>query len=102
MTQRSTSSSDEISTADLLPVLASNEGFQHEGPHELECLIQRRLQSQPGLRFSRLTVHQCPQGIYLDGMLEANEDGVDLCELVNEIAGIQAINRVVMRSVLPK
>ena len=71
-------------------------------PHELECLIQRRLQSQSGLKFTRLTVHQCPQGVCLEGLLETNDDDLDLCDLVREFAGVKAINRVVMRPALPK
>ena len=99
MTQRSVSSS-KLSPVVLPPVLLpstsrSPTGFAAERPHELECRIQRSLQAQPGLRFSRLTVHQCEQGVCLEGSLEANDDGVDLCELVNQIAGVKAINHVV-------
>lgn len=72
------------------------------GPHELECRIQRGLQAHPGLKFVRLTVHQCPQGVCLEGLLETNEDGIDLCDLVNEIAGVKAINRVVSQPAKPK
>lgn len=67
-------------------------------PHELECLIQRRLQGYSGLRFARLTVHKCDQGVCLEGLLEANDEGFDLCELVDQIAGVKAINRVVQRT----
>ncbi len=67
-------------------------------PHELECRIQRALQSHPGLKFSRLIVHQCAQGICLEGVLDSNEQQIDLCALVNEIAGVNAINRVVTQS----
>jgi hypothetical protein len=66
--------------------------------HELECRIQRALQAYPGLKFSRLVVHQCPQGVCLEGSLETNDAEIDLCELVNKIAGVQAINRVVKQS----
>ena len=76
--------------------------IRNDRPHELECRIQRRLQAHPGLRFTRLTVHQCPQGVCLEGLLEVNDDGLDLCELVNEIAGVPALNHVVMRPALPK
>ena len=100
MTQRSETLSDissaDISSAPVTPPL------RHDGPHDLECLIQRTLQARPGLRFANLKVHQCPQGICLEGLLEANDDGVDLVELVNEIAGVQVINHVVMRPKSPK
>lgn len=72
------------------------------GPHDLECLIQRGLQTRPGLKFTRLTVHKCTEGVCLEGLLETNEDGIDLCDLVQEIAGVQAINHVVMHPSKPK
>ena len=72
------------------------------GPHELECLIQRGLQAHPGLKFARLTVHQCQQGVCLEGLLETNEEGIDLCDLVNEIAGVKVINHVVCQPTKPK
>ena len=100
MTQRSPSSFKATSVVALSPSAVRVPA--PDGPHELECLIQRSLQSRPGLRFARLTVHQCPQGVCLEGLLEANDDGLDLCELVNEIAGVKAINHVVMRPALPK
>lgn len=99
MVQRSTPSrtkSNSVAPAPAVVVATRND------PHELECLIQRRLQSHTGLKFSRLTVHKCAQGVCLEGLLEANEDGIDLCELVTEIAGVTAINRVVMRPAKPK
>ena len=65
------------------------------GAHELECLVQRSLQACPGLKFTRLTVHQCAQGVCLEGLLESNEEGIDLCEFVNEVAGVNVINHVV-------
>ncbi len=100
MTQRSetlshVNSVDVSSTPAALPM-------RHDGPHDLECLIQRTLQAQPGLRFARLKVHHCPQGVCLEGLLEANDDGIDLVELVNQIAGVQAINHVVTRPQTPK
>jgi hypothetical protein len=71
-------------------------------PHELECLIQRGLQSRAGLKFSRLVVHKFGDCVCLEGLLEENQEGLDLCEVVNEIAGVKAINRVVARSATPK
>ena len=93
---------DVISPADVTSLTGSQEPHRREDPHELECLIQRSLQSHPSLKFSRLTVHQCQQGVCLEGLLEQNEDGLDLCELVNEIAGIHALNHVVSRTPVPK
>lgn len=70
--------------------------------HELECRIQRHLQTRSGLKFARLTVHQCAQGVCLEGLLENNEEGIDLCDLVKEITDVTTINHVVMRLASPK
>lgn len=66
-----------------------------EDHHDLECRIQRALQAHPDLKFARLIVHQCPQGVCLEGLLESNERQIDLCTLVNDIADVKVINRVV-------
>lgn len=97
MTQRLASLSVDASRLDPPSTILNS-----AGPHDLECLIQRGLQAYPGLKFSRLTVHKCQHGVCLEGLLESNEDGLDLCDLVNEIAGVEAINHVVMRPNLPK
>lgn len=109
MTQRTTQSFElapELTPlADAIPSpgVSTQESLSTQArpadPHELECRIQRSLQAHPRLRFSRLTVHQCPQGVCLEGSLETNDDGLDLCELVNEIAGVRALNHVVMRNI---
>ena len=90
MTQRSPSLS---TTASPLTVTAAAPTTCD--PHDLECRIQRGLQTYPGLKFLRLTVHQCTQGVCLEGVLESNETGLDLCDVVNTIAGVKAINHVV-------
>jgi hypothetical protein len=92
----------EVSSVDVSSAATTTLPVRQSGPHDLECLIQRALQAQPGLRFARLTVHHCPQGVCLEGLLDANEDGIDLVELVNQIAGVQAINHVVTRPQTPK
>ena len=95
MSQRSTTP-DAVATTPPAPVTApSSTSIPQCGPHDLECRIQRSLQSHPGLKFSRLTVHQCPQGVCLEGLLEENTEEVDLCELVNRITDINVINHVV-------
>ena len=96
MTQRSESSSGK--TLPVAVPASSAPSASQSQRHELECLIQRSLQMHDGLKFTRLTVHQCAEGVCLEGLLESNEQGIDLCDLVNEIAGVNAINRVVMRS----
>ena len=66
-------------------------------PHEIEYEVQRRLQSHPALKFSRLHVHRCQEGICLEGFLESNEYEIDLCDVVRSVEGVTGVlNRVVL------
>ena len=66
-------------------------------PHEVEYEVQRRLQNHPDLKFSRLQVHRCEQGICLEGFLESNEYEIDLCDVVRSVEGVTGVlNRVVL------
>jgi hypothetical protein len=66
-------------------------------PHGIEVEVQRRLQSHPALKFSRLHVHRCEAGICLEGFLESNEFELDLCDLVREVEGVRGVlNRVLL------
>lgn len=99
MSMRSSSSAIDSSAASIT---VQAEALAPCKPHDLECRIQRGLQSYPGLRFARLTVHQCSQGVCLEGVLDENDTGLDLCEVVNRIAGVNAINHVVSKISKPK
>lgn len=66
-------------------------------PHEVEREVQRRLQNHPALKFSRLHVHRCQEGICLEGFLESNEYEIDLCDVVRSVEGVTGVlNRVVL------
>ena len=66
-------------------------------PHGVEYEVQRRLQNHPDLKFSRLHVHRCQEGICLEGFLDSNEYEIDLCDVVRGIEGVTGVlNRVVL------
>jgi osmotically-inducible protein OsmY len=75
-------------------------------PHGVEYEVQRVLQNHPALKFSRLHVHRCQDGICLEGFLESNEYEIDLCDVVRGIQGVTGvINRIVLTrpvSIVPK
>ena len=75
-------------------------------PHKIEYEVQRRLQSHPDLKFTRLQVHRCEQGICLEGFLESNEYEIDVCDVVRGIQGVTGVlNRIVLTrpaSIVPK
>lgn len=49
---------------------------EHER-HALERLVHQRLLDEPGFRVWSLSVHQCPQGLCLEGHIEVCRADVD-------------------------
>ena len=65
--------------------------------HSIERQVQRRLLAQPNLRFSSLVVRRLPNGVCLEGVLEAT-DGADINSLAQQVNGVQnVINRLVVQ-----
>lgn len=86
-----------LTESGVIPALTDSGIFHCHGPHGVEREVQQRLQAHPGLKFSRLHVHQCQDGICLEGFLESNANEVDLCDVVRGIQGVTTvINRVVL------
>lgn len=70
------------------------------GHHEVEQSIWRELHSIPGIHFSSLTVRRVPQGVCLQGVMEADGDGCcpDVCNLVKRIAQVEnVVNQLLVR-----
>ncbi|MBS0206565.1 MAG: hypothetical protein JSS49_27055 [Planctomycetes bacterium] len=61
-------------------------------PHEVERAVMQRLQSHPTLHFSRLSVHQCSRdSVCIEGILDSNEQDIDLSDVVRGIHGINVV-----------
>ena len=109
MTQRP--SSPSVATPTVAETVSVVESFTEQldspsvlvsSPHEIEYEVQRRLQNHPALKFSRLHVHRCQEGICLEGFLESNEYEIDLCDVVRSIHGVTGvINRIVLTRPAP-
>lgn len=68
--------------------------------HEVEQSIWRELQSIPRVRFSSLTVRRVPDGVCLQGVMEADgkESAPDICGLVRRVAQLQTVvNHLLVR-----
>lgn len=69
------------------------------GKHRVECAVQKELLSHPSLHFTSLVVRRTPNGVCLEGMLEAGADSPDPCHLARSVAGVsEVINRLMVRS----
>ena len=91
------SATDSVSVVETISENLAPPATHVSSPHEIEYEVQRRLQSHPALKFSRLHVHRCQEGICLEGFLESNEYGVDLCDIVRSVHGVTGvINRIVL------
>ena len=74
-----------------------------EPPHQLEQAVRRELMSQPTLKFSSLVVRRMPNGVCLEGVVEAAGTAGDIGRIVNAVAGVdRVINRLVVRNPAPK
>jgi osmotically-inducible protein OsmY len=78
--------------------IASDSVFVKDSRHQIEWDVKRQLLSSPGLRFSSLVVRRVPDGVCLEGVLEADDDRPDVCSLVRQVAGVQnVLNHLVLR-----
>jgi len=70
-----------------------------DASHRLEQAVQRRLLSNPSLRFSSLVIRRIPNGVCLEGVLE-NAADLDVCTLARSIVGVDEVRNhlVVHRS----
>ncbi|MEZ6064374.1 MAG: BON domain-containing protein [Planctomycetaceae bacterium] len=65
--------------------------------HSTEREVLRCLLAEPGLKFASLTVRRLPDGICLEGTLEAS-DGTCVEEVARQVAGVsKVLNRLVCR-----
>lgn len=55
-------------------------------PHRLEQEVRNRLMAEPSLNFTSLVVRRVRDGLYLEGVLEA-DDADDVCVLVRRVCG---------------
>lgn len=84
-----------MKTARELPQTQSN--TPPEG-HSFEARIRHDLMALPELEFSSLVVHRIPGGVCLEGVVSTASDDVDVCQVVREVAGVNAVlNHLVMR-----
>ncbi|MBT4864044.1 MAG: hypothetical protein HON53_02845 [Planctomycetaceae bacterium] len=74
--------------------MADDSSILIDGAHRIEEDVQRELLAQAGLQFSSLVVRRVPNGVCLEGVLEA--DDVDaasssVCGLARRVAGVQEV-----------
>jgi len=69
----------------------------HRAHHQVEHDVCRHLRSEPSLKFSSLVVRRVPNGLCLQGVLEAEEGSPDVSSLVRKVANVEkVINQLVM------
>ena len=65
-----------------------------DGRHQIEEDVQRELLAEPKLRFSSLVVRRVPDGVCLEGVLEADdaESATSCaCGLARRVAGVREV-----------
>jgi osmotically-inducible protein OsmY len=65
--------------------------------HQIEQEVQRELRAQPSWHFSSLVVRRIDDGVCLQGVLEADDDLVDVSNIAKRVDGVrQVLNRLVI------
>ena len=65
--------------------------------HALERLIHQRLIDVPGIRIWSLSVHQCPQGLCLEGHIEVCRPDLDWRTVIDALEHVAPIvNRLLI------
>ena len=74
-----------------------------EDPHQVELNVQRELFAHSELRFSSLVVRRIPNGVCLEGVVEAHVNSPDVCSLAQAVLGVdEVLNHLVVRRLLAK
>lgn len=67
-------------------------------PHRLEQDICHQLMFESNLNFTSLVVRRIDDGVFLEGILETDDDSTDIEQLVRRVSGVQRVlNSVVIR-----
>ncbi len=70
-------------------------------PHRLEQEVRNRLMAEPSLNFTSLVVRRVRDGLYLEGVLEA-DDSDDVSVLVHRVCGATPVlNHLVVHCTRP-
>jgi hypothetical protein len=60
-------------------------------PHAIEWAVRRELACQEGIHFRDLVVRRLQDGVCLEGVMETDDGGVDLADVVRKIAGVERV-----------
>ncbi|MFO1096170.1 MAG: BON domain-containing protein [Planctomycetaceae bacterium] len=72
--------------------------FLGDTPHRIESAVRRVLLAHPDLHFKVLVVRRVQNGVYLEGVLDADEGAPDVSDLASQIPGVECvINRLLVR-----
>jgi osmotically-inducible protein OsmY len=73
------------------------------GKHRVEQEVQKELLAHPALSFSSLVVRRTQGGVCLEGVLEVDEGGPDVCRLAKAVSGVDEVlnHLVIQRRDLP-
>ncbi len=79
------------------PVVEAPSATSPAPGHSFEARIRHDLMACPELEFSSLVVRRIPDGICLEGVVSTAADRHGVCQLVREVAGVNAVlNHLVM------
>jgi osmotically-inducible protein OsmY len=60
-------------------------------PHAIETEVRNRLAGQEGVHFLELVVRRVPDGVCLEGVMQTDDESLNIGDLVREIAGVERV-----------
>lgn len=82
-----------VATADSLGgfVVLSPDDSVMRHPHRLEQDVRNRLMEEPNLHFTSLVVRRLQDGLYLEGVVETDDETDDVALLVRHLCGVSNV-----------
>ena len=94
---RSVALDDPVPSDSVVAVIEPH--FCADPPHKIESEVRRTLIAQPDLHFKVLVVRRVPNGVCLEGVLDADNGAPGVDQVARQVAGVQrVINRLMVRN----
>lgn len=94
---RSVALDDPVPSDSVLAVIEPQ--YCTDEPHRIESEVRRALMAQPDLHFKVLVVRRVKNGVFLEGVVDADDGAPDITQLAGQVAGVGfVINRLMVRT----
>ncbi|MBX3436829.1 MAG: hypothetical protein KF861_05000 [Planctomycetaceae bacterium] len=91
---------DPVPPGSSVDVIAPHRVDVH--PYAVETAVRKKLTAQDGVHFLELVVRRVPDGVCLEGVMQTDNECLDIADLVRQCAGIdRVINHLLILPTTP-